>query len=119
MEISKKKKIIPLEKYVVVVSPVADVPCHVHQGLLCEYLAVVPAADLHRRSLVANLLDLLYVATPSRQEAIGVFAEAKGVAQPVEASDLVQHSNYFVPVVVEGYGCRTTPETGADNNYWL
>lgn len=107
----------PLEKDVVVVASVADVSGHVHERLLGEDLAVMPAPDRHGRCLVANCLDLVDVAAPAGEQSVGILAQAQGVSEPLELADLVEHCDDLVPVVVERDGRGAAPETSADDDY--
>lgn len=102
-----------------VVASVANVARHVHERLLSEHLAVVPAPDLHGRRLVANLLDLLDVAAPAGEQFIGIFAQTEGVSESVELADLVEHRHNFVAMVMQSDGGGTPAQAGTDDNDWV
>jgi len=103
----------------VVVASVANVARHVHERLLSEHFAVVPAPNLHGRRLVANLLDLLDVAAPAGEQFVGILPQAEGVSESVELADLVEDCHNLVAVVMKSNGGGTPAQAGTDDNDWV
>ena len=107
-----------LQERLVVVAPVANVPSHVHQRLLCEYFAVSPAADLHILCLVsyAGKAPVEVAATPSLKQLQRVFAESKGVPKPFESAQLLVQ-DHVVAMVLHRQSTRAAAQAGADDDH--
>ena len=100
-----------------IVASMTDVPGHIHERLLSQDLAVMPAPDRHGRCLVADCLDFVDVAAPAGEQFVGILAQTQGVSEPLELANFVQHCDDLVPVMVERDGRGAAPETSADDDY--
>jgi hypothetical protein len=97
----------PPQKFLVIIPSMADIPCHIHQRLLSQNLAIFPSSDLHQLTLVPDLYQPV-VESSSLQETQSVVAQTQRVTESLELVDFFVDGD-IETLVVHCHCCRAPP----------